>query len=97
MKEVLQQAREGLEKAYNHPESANLDHCINQLQSALNQNGDKGTMIENCIQALTQARNSVGALKNAGDDSSEGAFDEAFNALENAIESYSDVNNDSFK
>lgn len=94
MKEILQQVKEELERACNNPESADLDQCINQLQSALSQNGDKGTMIENCIQSLTQARNSIGALKNAGDDSAKNAFGEAFNALENAIDSYTNVNND---
>jgi hypothetical protein len=96
MKEVLQQVKEELEKAYDHPESADLDRCIAQLQAAIDQNGDKGTMIEDCIRSLTQARNSIGALVNAGDVSSAGAFGEAFNALDQAIESYADTNNDSY-
>ncbi|MBM7656277.1 hypothetical protein [Neobacillus cucumis] len=90
MKDVLQQVKEELEKAYDHPETANLDQCIAQLQQAVEQNGDKGTMIENCIRAVTQARNSMGALQNAGDVSSAGAFGEAYNALDQAIESYTD-------
>ncbi|WP_394232213.1 hypothetical protein [Niallia oryzisoli] len=89
MKEILQQVKEQLEQAYDHPESCDLDHCIVQLQSALNQYGDKGTMIENAITALTQARNSKVALESAGDVSSSAAFGQAFNALEQAIESYS--------
>ncbi|MED4225793.1 hypothetical protein [Neobacillus cucumis] len=90
MKDVLQQVKVELEKAYDHPESSNIDRCIAQLQQALEQNGDKGTMIENCIRAVTQARNSMGALQNAGDVSSAGAFGEAYNALDQAIESYTD-------
>jgi predicted negative regulator of RcsB-dependent stress response len=90
MKDVLQQVKVELEKAYDHPESSNIDRCIAQLQQALEQNGDKGTMIENCIRAVTQARNSIGALQNAGDISSAGAFGEAYNALDQAIESYTD-------
>ncbi|MDR4948057.1 hypothetical protein [Neobacillus cucumis] len=90
MKDVLQQVKEELEKAYDHPEAVNLDRCIAQLQQAVEQNGDKGTMIEDCIRAVTQARNSIGALQNAGDISSAGAFGEAYNALDQAIESYTD-------
>lgn len=89
MKEVLQQIKSELEQAYDHPESHDLDHCIQQLQSALEQNGDKGTMIENVITSLTQARNAKVALEQAGDVSSAAAFGQAFNALEHAIESYS--------
>lgn len=96
MKEILQQVKEEIEQAYDHPESVDLDRSISQLQSILEQYGDKGTMIENCIRSLTQAKNSIGALKNAGDVSSAAAFGQAFNALENAIKSYSDVNNDPF-
>ncbi|WP_338452356.1 hypothetical protein R4Z09_11000 [Niallia oryzisoli] len=88
MKEILQQVKEQLEKAYDHPGAIDLDHCIQQLQSALDQYGDKGTMIENAITALTQAKNSMIALENAGDVSSSAAFGQAFNALEHAIESY---------
>jgi hypothetical protein len=89
MKETLQQVKEELQKVYDHPESNALDYCIQQLQSMLEQNGDKGTMIEDVITALTQARNSQIALKSAGDVSSSAAFGQAFNALEHAIESYS--------
>lgn len=88
MKEILQQIKAELEQNYDHPESHDLDHCIQTLQSALEQNGDKGTMIQNVITALTQARNSKVALENAGDTSSAAAFGQAFNALEQAIESY---------
>ncbi|KAA9023609.1 hypothetical protein [Niallia endozanthoxylica] len=88
MKEILQQVKEQLENAYDHPESIDLDQSIQQLQSALEQYGDKGTMIENVITALTQARNAKVALENAGDISSSAAFGQAFNALEHAIESY---------
>ncbi len=89
MKELLQQVQEEVAKAYDHPESHDLDRCIQQLQSALEQNGDKGTMIENVITAVTQARNAKIALENAADVSSSAAFGQAFNALETAIQSYS--------
>nr|WP_263326369.1 hypothetical protein [Neobacillus sp. Marseille-Q6967] len=88
MKEVLQQVKEELEKAYDHPQAHDLDHCIQQLQTALEHNGDKGTMIEDLIRSLTQAKNSMGALENAGDISSAAAFGQAYNALDQAIESY---------
>lgn len=91
MKELLQQVKKELEQAYDHPASADLDRCITQLQSAMQQYGDKGTMIENCIRSLTQARNAIGALENAGDISSAAAFGQAFNALEQAVESYTNA------
>jgi len=88
VKELLQQVKEELEKAYDHPEFINLDDSIAKLQQSLEQNGDKGTMIENVITALTQARNAKVQLQQAGDVSSSAAFGQAFNALEQAIESY---------
>ena len=88
MKDLLQQVKEELEKAYDHPDFINLDDSIARLQQSLEQNGDKGTMIENVITALTQARNAKVQLQQAGDVSSSAAFGQAFNALEQAIESY---------
>jgi hypothetical protein len=88
VKELLQQVKEELEKAYDHPDFINLDDSIARLQQSLEQNGDKGTMIENVIIALTQARNAKVQLQQAGDVSSSAAFGQAFNALEQAIESY---------
>ncbi len=88
MKDLLQQVKKELEKAYDYPESTELDQSIENLQQALEQNGDKGTMIENVITALTQARNAKVQLQQAGDVSSSAAFGQAFNALEQAIESY---------
>ena len=70
MKELLQQVKEELEKAYDHPDFINLDDSIARLQQSLEQNGDKGTMIENVITALTQARNAKVQLQQAGDVSS---------------------------
>lgn len=96
MKEILQQVKEELEKAYSNPESHDLDRCIEQLQSAKEQYGDKGTMIEDVIRSLTQARNAKVQLENAGDISSSAAFGEAHNALDQAIASYTRTNNDPF-
>ncbi|WP_147535465.1 hypothetical protein [Bacillus marasmi] len=96
MKLLLQQIKEEVIRAYDHPEKYDLTACINELQSALDQYGDKGTMISNAITALTQANNSRIALKSAGDVSSSAAFGQAFNALEQAIESYSSHNNDPY-
>lgn len=90
MKEILQQVKQDLEKAYDHPESNNLDQCIQQLESARQRYGDKGTMIEDAIRSLTQARNASVQLENAGDISASAAFGEAFNALDQAIESYTE-------
>ncbi|MFJ5761917.1 hypothetical protein ACIQAA_22915 [Neobacillus sp. NPDC093182] len=97
MKQILQQVKEELEKAYDNPQSNNLDQCLLQLQAAREQYGDKGNMIENCITAVTQARNSIVALENAGDVSSAASFGQAYNALQNAIESYSGTDDNQFE
>ncbi|WP_316568961.1 hypothetical protein [Neobacillus sp. YIM B06451] len=96
MKELLQQVKKELEKAFDHPEMHNLDESIAKLRSALEHHGDKGTMINDAITALTQARNAAAELEHAGTDSSSAAFGEAFNALDQAIESYTNPNNDPF-
>lgn len=89
MKEILQEIKSELEKAYDQPEAHDLDQCIAKLQSAIQQYGDKGTMLQDALTALTQARNAKTARIQAGDESSANAFGQAFNALEQAIESYS--------
>ena len=89
MREILEEIQAELQNAYDNPEAHDLDRCIQQLQSALEQNGDKGTMLQNALTALTQARNAKIARISAGDESSAAAFGQAFNALQNAIESYS--------
>jgi ABC-type transporter Mla subunit MlaD len=96
MKEVLQQVKEELEKAFDEPQSHDLDHSIQQLQEALEQNGDKGTMIENAITSLIQAKHAMNQLENAGDISASAAFGQAYNALDQAIESYTETNNDPY-
>uniref|UniRef100_UPI0030C7B555 hypothetical protein n=1 Tax=Enterococcus faecium TaxID=1352 RepID=UPI0030C7B555 len=88
MKDMLQQAKEELEKAYDNPQSHELNKTIQQLQAAREQYGDKGTMIEDVIKSLTQARNAEPQLENAGDISASAAFGEAHNALDQAIKSY---------
>lgn len=51
-------------------------------------------MIEDVIHAVTHARNARMELAEAGDESATNAFAEAYRALDQAIESYSDVDND---
>lgn len=89
MKEILQEVKEQLEQAYSHPEEAKLEQCIQMLEDAKQQYGDRGTMIEDVIRSLTQAKNATNELEQAGDISSSAAYGEAFNGLEQAIESYS--------
>lgn len=88
MKEVLQQVKEELEKAYDNPQSYDLSQSIKMLQNAVEQYGDKGTMIQNLITAMIQAKHSMVQMENAKDFSPTIAFGQAHNALEQAIESY---------
>ncbi|PLR80303.1 hypothetical protein CVD25_14760 [Bacillus canaveralius] len=94
MKEVLQQVRDDLENTFAHPGSASLDDSIRQLEEARQQYGDRGTMIEDVIRSVTHARNAREQLEHAGDISSTAAFGEAFVALDQAIESYTNPDND---
>ncbi|SEM19205.1 hypothetical protein SAMN05192533_101360 [Mesobacillus persicus] len=94
MKEILQQIKDDLEKCYSNPESFDLDRSIQQLQFAIGQNGDKGTTLEDTMTALTQAKHALPQLENAGDVASSAAFGQAFNALEHALKSYMDTDND---
>ncbi|MET3695807.1 hypothetical protein SAMN05877753_102663 [Bacillus oleivorans] len=94
MKELLQQVKQELEKAYDNSDSVDLDSSIQRIQAAKEQYGDKGTMIDDLIRSLTNARNATVQLENAGDISSSAAFGEAYNALDQAIESYTETDND---
>lgn len=94
MKEILQQVKNQLEKAFDNSDGHGLEQSIQQLQSALEQSGDKGTMIENVIESLTNAKNATQQLQNAGDASASAAYGQAHNSLEQAIKSYSDTDND---
>ncbi|MCM3584510.1 hypothetical protein M3182_01975 [Mesobacillus maritimus] len=94
MKETLQRIKESLVQAFDQPETVNLDQSIQQLQSFKEQYGDKGTMIEDTITALIQAKHATVQLQSAGDVSSSAAFGQAFNALEHAIKSFEQVDND---
>ncbi|PLT32959.1 hypothetical protein [Bacillus sp. V5-8f] len=89
MKELLQQAKEILEYTYDHPESGRLAQCIDMLEGAKESAGEKKEMLENVITAVTQAHHAQRQLDIAGDVSSSSAFGQAFNALDQAIESYS--------
>lgn len=94
MKEVLEQVMKTLEKAYDNPQSVDLDKSIQQLQEAKQQYGDKGTMLEDAITALVQAKHSMAQMENAEDFAPSAAFGQAHNALEQAMKSYSETDND---
>ncbi|PLR95216.1 hypothetical protein [Bacillus sp. T33-2] len=96
MKEVLQHVKEVLEYSFDHPESNELDVCIRELEQAKESAGDKTVMIEDVIRAVTHARNAQTELRITGDIPATNAFGGAFRALDQAIESYTDVNNDPF-
>lgn len=94
MKKELLQVKETLEKAFESVDPQSLDQSIQELQSLREQYGDRGTMLEDTITSLTQAKNAIPQLENAGDVSSSAAFGEAFNALQQAIKSYRESDND---
>jgi hypothetical protein len=88
VKEILEQVMQQLENAYNNPEAVDLDQAISQLQSAKEQYGDKGTMLEDAITALTQAKHSMAQMETAEDVGPSEAFGQAHNALEQAMKSF---------
>ncbi|NNU84130.1 hypothetical protein ETC05_09890 [Geobacillus sp. BMUD] len=94
MKEVLQRVKEQLEQAFGEPRSTSLDGALHELAQLKANAGEKRQMIEDVIRAVTHARNARMELAEAGDESATNAFAEAYRALDQAIESYSDVDND---
>ncbi|AST00499.1 MULTISPECIES: hypothetical protein [Geobacillus] len=94
MKEVLQRVKEQLEQSFHDPLSTNLDEGIRELEQLKASAGEKQPMIEDVIRAVTHAHNARVELAAAGDESATNAFAEAYRALDQAIESYSDVDND---
>ncbi|CAM3725303.1 hypothetical protein [Mesobacillus zeae] len=94
MKDILQQAKTELEKAFDERGKHDLTLTISELQEAREKFGDKGTMIEDAIRSLTQAKNAQREHETAGDIASSAAFGEAFNSLDQAIESYTNHDND---
>jgi hypothetical protein len=89
MKEILQQAKETLEYTYDHPDANELARCIEGLEEAKETAGAKKEMLENVIRSIAQAHHAQRELEISGDASSSSAFGEAFNAIDQAIESYS--------
>jgi hypothetical protein len=93
MKEVLQRVKEKLEQSFDQLGAYDLDQCLRELEQ-LKAAGDKQQMMEDVIRAVTHAKNAQAQLANAGDESATNAFAEAYRALDQAIESYSNVDND---
>ena len=92
MKDILQQVIKKLENATTDPQA--LDSGIEQLQAAKEQYGDRGTMIENTITALIQAKHSLRQLESAKDASPYDSIAQAHNALEQAMKSCTEIDND---
>ncbi|GAB6004367.1 hypothetical protein JCM12214_02670 [Geobacillus vulcani] len=94
MKEILERVKEQLEQSFDEPSSTSLDGAIHELERLKASARDKRQMIEDVIRAVTHARNARMELAEAGDESATNAFAEAYRALDQAIESYSGVDND---
>ncbi|QHN50832.1 hypothetical protein EPB69_02765 [Geobacillus stearothermophilus] len=94
MKEILERVKEQLEQSFDEPRSTSLDGALHELEQLKASSGEKRQMIEDVIRAVTHARNARVELAAAGDESATNAFAEAYRALDQAIESYSDVDND---
>jgi hypothetical protein len=90
MKQVLQHVKDVLEQSFDDPKAHahDLDQCIKELEQAKATAGDKATMIQDVINAVTHARNAQIELQSAGDISSTNAFGGAYRALDQAIESF---------
>lgn len=94
MKEILQQAKDELERAFSNPETFDLSPTIEMLHAAKEQYGDKGTMVKDIIASMIQANHARSQLEHAGDISSSAAFGETYNGLQQALKSYMDTDND---
>lgn len=82
-----------LEQSFDQPGAYDLEQCLRELEQ-LKEQGGKQQMMEDVIRAVTHAKNAQAQLANAGDESATNAFAEAYRALDQAIESYSNIDND---
>ncbi|MFC3885666.1 hypothetical protein ACFOU2_20190 [Bacillus songklensis] len=96
MKQVLQHVKDALEQSFDDPKAHDLDHCIKELEQAKAAAGDKAAMLEDVIRAVTHAKHAQVQLENAEDLSATNAFGGAYRAIDQAIEAFSDHNNDPF-
>ncbi|BDG48591.1 hypothetical protein [Parageobacillus sp. KH3-4] len=94
MIEALRRVKEKLEQSFDQPGAYDLDQCLRELEQLKTAADDKQQMMEDVIRAVTHAKNAQAQLANAGDESAINAFAEAYRALDQAIESYSNVDND---
>ncbi|OAT72131.1 hypothetical protein [Parageobacillus thermoglucosidasius] len=94
MIEALRRVKEKLEQSFDQPGAYDLDQCLRELEQLKTAADDKQQMIEDVIRAVTHAKNAQAQLANAGDESAINAFAEAYRALDQAIESYSNADND---
>jgi hypothetical protein len=92
--EALRRVKEKLEQSFDQPGAYDLDQCLRELEQLKTAADDKQQMMEDVIRAVTHAKNAQAQLANAGDESAINAFAEAYRALDQAIESYSNVDND---
>jgi uncharacterized membrane protein YccC len=92
--EALRRVKEKLEQSFDQPGTYDLDQCLRELEQLKTAADDKQQMMEDVIRAVTHAKNAQVQLANAGDESAINAFAEAYRALDQAIESYSNVDND---
>lgn len=88
MRDILEQVKENLERTFDHPRTNDLTASIELLETAKDQYGDKGTMLQDMIRSLAQANNAKNELEISGDISSSAAFGEAYNAVNQALSSY---------
>ncbi|GMN99637.1 hypothetical protein [Parageobacillus thermoglucosidasius] len=82
-----------LEQSFGQPGAYDLEQCLRELEQ-LKEQGGKQQMMEDVIRAVTHAKNAQAQLANAGDESATNAFAEAYRALDQVIESYSNIDND---
>jgi hypothetical protein len=94
MKEILQQVKEVLERSFDHPNEQDLDYCLETLMQAKESAGEKETMFNDIINAVTHAKHAQAELEYAGTPASAAAYGQAFRALDQGIESYIDPDND---
>lgn len=64
---IIRDVMEKLENAYDQQNPAVLEQAIRQLEQAREQYGDRGTMLEDAITALNQAKNALAHVETAED------------------------------
>ncbi|RIW34644.1 hypothetical protein D3H55_09010 [Bacillus salacetis] len=90
MIDTLKHVKSELEQALANPSDHNLDHCVNELLKAKTNDGEHKKMMDDIVNSVTHVMHAQPRLREYGTNiSSNNAFKEAYNAVDQAIDTLS--------